>query len=94
MTTILIPFGQTNQYLYSDTSTYMYLYGMDSSFGLYDSGAMTVTINKNADGKVTGLSFDPNYGFWNISWTDGVVMGDNNANFAIYMPGTMSAVKD
>lgn len=90
---ILIPFGQTNQYKYSDASTLMYLYGVDADYEIYDSGAMTVEIVKNADGKVTGLKFDPTYGFWNITWGDGVVMGDNNLNFAIKKPG-LSATKN
>lgn len=63
MTTLTIPFGQAApdvQYQGAD----IILYGLDSQLGIYDEGSLTVTINKDQAGNVTGLTFDPNYGLY------------------------------
>lgn len=90
MTTINIPFGQGTTYLYSYGFP-LYLDGLSTDFNLLESGSMNVTINKTDEGAVTGLSFDKDYGLWIVSWKEAA--HENNVNFAIVLPGTLSAVK-
>ena len=62
MNTIKVPFGQTmNKYLYSGSPITLWYLKDDDSIG--KTGSVTVTILKDADGKVTGLDFGKEYGF-------------------------------
>jgi len=90
LSTIIIPFGQETVYKYSYGEP-LYLYGLDPSFNAYDSGSITVTIEKNASGEVTGLDFGSDYGFWVMSFKESA--HENNVNFAILLPG-ITATKD
>lgn len=58
LTTITIPLGQESEYKYQGEKAII-LFAVDAGFeDLYDSGTVTATIEYDADGKVTGLTFD------------------------------------
>lgn len=61
LTSIVIPWGQDSEYLYSGT-TPISLYGCDADGYYYTSGNSTVTITFGAD--KTTLSFAPEYGLY------------------------------
>ncbi len=80
LSTITIPFGQESEYVYSNGNPITML-GLDNDFEGYDSGSMTVTILKDADGKVTGLDFGEDYGFW--------FQIEGAGNLSVILPGIM-----
>lgn len=56
--TITIPLGQTSEYTYSNGEP-ISLLGVDAAFeSLFDEGSVTATIERDASGKVTGLTFN------------------------------------
>ncbi|SKC63386.1 Calx-beta domain-containing protein [Bacteroidales bacterium WCE2004] len=58
LTTITVPLGQESEYKYSNGESILLL-AVDAGFeDLFDSGSVTATIEYDADGKVTGLTFD------------------------------------
>lgn len=63
LSTIVIPFGQTSEYKYGG-ETPVTLYWMDADDEVGKTGSVTVTILKDADGKITGLDFGEEYGFY------------------------------
>ena len=63
LTTIVIPFGQESVYKYGG-ETPLTIFWMDAD-GHYDkNGSTTVTILKDDSGKITGLDFGEEYGFY------------------------------
>lgn len=84
LTTITIPLGQTTEYKYSNGEA-LVLLGLDADFEGYDSGNTVVTIVKDASGRITGLDFGEEYGFW--------VQIPGAGNIGIVLPG-LSAVKN
>lgn len=64
MSTIVIPFGQTTEYKYGG-STPVTLYWLDNDDQVGKTGSMTVSILRDAtSGKITGLDFGTEYGFY------------------------------
>ena len=63
LTTINIPFGQQSVYLYGG-ETPVTLYWLDADDYVGKTGSVNVTILKDADGKITGLVFGEEYGFY------------------------------
>ena len=88
LTTIIFPFDQPTEYKYSYGEAF-YLYGY--SGGYVGDGSLNVTINKNDNGNVTGLTFDPNMGIWVMTFSD--PEHENNVNLSIILPG-ITAVKN
>ncbi len=63
-TTIIIPLGQTSEYVYSNGNPVMLL-GLTAEGEGYDSGNITVTIVRDEEtGKILGLDFGEEYGVW------------------------------
>lgn len=90
MTTITIPFGQETEAIYTSFGTHVKLWGLDADFNEQSKGNWKVAILKDENGKVTGLDFGKEYGMWLIALNEDET---DNANFAIYLAGTLSAVK-
>ena len=63
LTTIIIPYGQQSEYKYAG-ETPVTLYWIDADGEGDKTGSNTVKIIKDASGKITGLEFDENYGFY------------------------------
>lgn len=63
MTTIKIPFGQTSEYKYGGT-TPVTLYWVKDDDTIGKTGSTEVKILKNDDGKIVGLDFGKEYGFY------------------------------
>jgi len=63
MESINIPFGQQSVYKYGD-ETPVTLYWLDNDDNVGKTGSITVKILKDADGKITGLDFGTEYGFY------------------------------
>lgn len=63
LSTIVIPYGQTSEYKYGG-ETPVTLYWQDADGNGDKSGSNTVTIVKDDNGKIIGLDFDENYGFY------------------------------
>jgi hypothetical protein len=92
LTTITIPLGQESEYHYSNGNP-VTLYTMDSAFEyIYDSGNIYATIQYDAAGHATGMTFD-------FDQTD----AGTNAGIICYIPsagtvgsvyGPMTATKD
>lgn len=78
MTTITIPLGQESEYTRS-TGYHLTLYGVDNELEGYETGNLTVTIEKDANGKVTGLDFGDELGIWAYLPTEG--------SLSVLMPG-------
>lgn len=91
MTTITVPFGQATEYIYSYGEP-LFLYGITSDFYDVSEGNLVIEIRKNDEGAVTGLKFPEEYGLWVMSFKEPA--HENNLNFAIYLAGTLSAVKN
>ena len=63
-TTIILPLGQTTEYIYSNGNPVMLL-GLTTEGNGYDSGNITVTILREEEtNKVIGLDFGEEYGVW------------------------------
>ena len=62
VTTINIPFGQKSVYKYGG-ETPITLYWLDPDENDGKTGSVNVQILKDADGKITGLDFGPDFGF-------------------------------
>ncbi len=78
MTTITIPLGQESEYT-RPTGYHLTLYGLDNELEGYETGNLTVTIEKDANGKVTGLDFGDELGIWAYLPTEG--------SLSILLPG-------
>ncbi len=78
MTTITIPLGQESVYT-RPTGYHLTLYGIDADLNDYQTGNLTVTIEKDANGKVTGLDFGDELGIWAYLPTEG--------SLSILLPG-------
>jgi hypothetical protein len=78
LTTITIPLGQKPGYVYSNGEPFIVLGINDSEEG-FDSGNMTAKIVKDDTGKVTGLDFGKEYGFWGYI--------NNTGSVGIVLPG-------
>lgn len=78
MTTITIPLGQESEYT-RPTGYHLTLYGVDNDLEGYETGNLTVTIEKDANGKVTGLDFGDELGIWANLPTEG--------SLSILLPG-------
>ena len=78
MTTITIPLGQESVYTRA-TGYHLTLYGIDADLNDYQTGNLTVTIEKDANGKVTGLDFGDELGIWAYLPTEG--------SLSILLPG-------
>ncbi len=64
LSTIIIPFGQTSVYKYGG-ETPVTLYWLDNDDNVGKTGSMTVSILRDATtGKITGLDFGTEYGFY------------------------------
>lgn len=63
--TITIPYGQQTEYLYRG-ETPVTLYWLDPDGNEGKTGSNTVTILKDGSGKITGLDFDENLGFYGV----------------------------
>lgn len=63
LSTITIPFGQTTEYKYGG-STPVTLYWVNNADQVGKTGSLTVTIVKDGDGKIKGLDFGQEYGFY------------------------------
>ncbi|MCR5351785.1 MAG: hypothetical protein K6E35_04755 [Bacteroidales bacterium] len=63
MESINIPFGQQSVYKYGG-ETPVTLYWLDNDDKVGKTGSITVKILKDADGKITGLDFGTEYGFY------------------------------
>ncbi|MCR4860851.1 MAG: hypothetical protein K5910_09330 [Bacteroidales bacterium] len=63
LTTITVPLGQESEYKYGGTASVLLL-GIDADLEGYESGALTISIIKDASGKVTGLDFGDELGIW------------------------------
>ena len=63
LSTITVPLGQESEYKYQGTTAVLLL-GLDEDFNGYDSGNLVITIQKNANGDVTGLDFGDELGIW------------------------------
>lgn len=85
MTTITIPFGQAATLDYYNEEGDLLLLGFDGSSG-HDVGSMTLNIIKDDNGNVTGLDFGSEWGLW--------AYVNNVGNLAIWLPGSMTAVKN
>lgn len=85
MTTITIPFGQAATLDYYNEEGDLLLLGFDGSAG-HDAGSMTLNIIKDDNGNVTGLDFGSEWGLW--------AYVNNVGNLAIWLPGSMTAVKN
>lgn len=63
LTTINIPFGQTSEYKYGgETPVTLYWVNDDDQVG--KTGSLNVKIMKDADGRIIGLDFGEEYGFY------------------------------
>ncbi len=62
--TITIPFGQQASYMYDGEPLTLYWVSPEGQYG--KDGSCTVTIVKDGSGKVTGLDFEENYGFFGV----------------------------
>ena len=78
MTTITIPLGQESEYT-RPTGYHLTLYGIDADLNDYQTGNLTVTIEKDANGKVTGLDFGDELGILAYLPTEG--------SLSILLPG-------
>lgn len=63
LTTIKIPMGQKTKYQHSN-GEYLEIRGLAEDLSAVTTGNMEVKILKNDDGKITGLDFGKEYGFW------------------------------
>lgn len=63
LTSIIIPLGQKSEYVYSNGNAVVF-YGLGMDDNGYDEGNTTCTIIKDDNGKITGLDFGEEYGFW------------------------------
>lgn len=86
LTSIYIPFGQSATLGYYNEEGDCQLIGLDGGLNGYDTGGMDVTILKDENGFVTGLDFGTEYGFW--------AMVNGVGNLAIWLPGTLTGVKN
>lgn len=82
-TLINIPFGQECELTYNDEP--IYLYGLTNEGNGYSSGSMDIAIVTDDSGKVTGLDFGTEWGYW--------VRTKSGANFCVVWPG-ITAVKN
>ena len=62
VSTITIPYGQQAAYTYNDVPMSLYWLDADNNYG--KTGSCSVTIVRDGAGKVTGLDFDENCGFF------------------------------
>ncbi len=84
LSTITLSFGQKTEWKYSNGNPIV-LRGLSPELNGYESGSMTIRIVKDASGKITGLDFGEDWGFWAVIPDAG--------NLAIVLPG-LKAVKD
>lgn len=63
LTTINIPFGQTSEYKYGG-QTPITLYWVNDDDQVGKTGSLNVKIMKDADGRIIGLDFGEEYGFY------------------------------
>lgn len=84
LTTISIPLGQESEYT-RPTGYHLTLYGVDSELNGYEAGTLTVAIEKDANGFVTGLDFGDELGIWAYLPTEG--------SLNVLLPG-ISGTKD
>ena len=82
-TLINIPFGQECELTYNGEP--IYLYGLTNEGNGSSSGSMDIAIVTDDSGKVTGLDFGTEWGYW--------VRTKSGANFCVVWPG-ITAVKN
>lgn len=92
LTTITIPLGQESEYHYSNGNA-VTLYSVDADFNyIYDSGNIYATINYDASGNATGLTFD--FDQTDAGEKAGIICYIPSAGTVGYVYGPMTATKD